>query len=121
MMKYFEWCCYNLISNDWKMPFWCYKIDENTFINIPLSLMITLHVLLISIAVFWFVEWLITRHVYKAGYTEGFKDGFVSKAVKLGKLKFGEAPHGIVLYDIGREEYSNEVETAFKEHQKKDM
>lgn len=114
MMKYFEWICFNLISIDWK--YWNYYLGDNIRFNLPLAGVMIAHLVIAMIIIFWVIDYLMCRNLYRTGYEAGYTDGVVSKAVKLGKLKFGEAPHGIVVYDVGREEFSNEIETAFQEH-----
>lgn len=118
IFKYFDWICTNIVSTDWRT--WNYYLSEDKWINMPLSIVATIHLLLFSVIVCALFDWWLYRNLYRQGYEDGYTDGVISKAVKLGKIKFGDAPNGVVIYETSKEELSNEIETAFKEHQKKD-
>lgn len=116
-----NWVLTAVVSNDWRT--WNTDIGDGLFINWPMSVFVTviLTVLanVVSAAVSIPLNWQRWKWQWEAGYNAGQK----SKAVKLGRIKFGkkmneENTYILVYGEEGAKEYDAELDEAWaKRHE----
>ena len=116
-----NWVLTAVVSNDWKT--WNTDIGDGMVINWPLSVFVTVFLtVLVNIVIAAIsipLNWQRWKWQWEAGYNAGQK----SKAVKLGRIKFGgkvkEENFYIMVYgEDGKKEYDSELDEAWaKRHE----
>lgn len=94
--NYVSWWCRTVFSADWES--WTVLIGSEFHLNVPLSIVLTVHTVLLSCLVMWAFDRLLSRGrraVWSLGYEAGYRDGNRNRAIKLGQILFGKCPQHV--------------------------